>query len=164
MQHKCIDQLDKFYFRDAQLEKCELQSDAMHWIVSGLVARYNNPSNETLVDRYMETTQIRFKNASIQRMLLEGAKLYSADDVLLEEIPDTIIPESEYAQMLKRFADGIIFWMKSKPAQKDGMLCFEMAIDLEDEESETVNTYWMEVEYEKAIFEWDHFLNKAMLE
>lgn len=164
MKYKCIDHLDKFYFRDAQMNKCEYKDGLMTWNLTGAVARYNNPSNETLVDRYMDTTQVRLKGAEIKALFLEGAKYYDANDVLQTEIPDTVIPREEYEKTLKLLSDGIIFTVKPKDTDASGKLCCEMAVDVRDEENERTDTYWLEVEYEKAVFEWEHFLNKAMLE
>lgn len=164
MKYKCTDHLDKFYFRDACMEKCEFNSGLMTWQVSGIVARYHNPANETLVDRYMDTADVRFKNPVIRRFVLEGAKLYNADDVLVEEIPDTVIPEAEYESLFRRFSGGILFAVLPKDPVGEGRQVCEFAVDLENEEEETTETYWVEVEYDKVLFEWDRFLNKAMLE
>lgn len=164
MKYKCIDNLDKFYFRDAQMNKCEYQDGLMIWSLDGVVARYNNPGNETLVDRYIDTAQVRLKGAEIKKMFLEGARYYDANDVLRQEVPDTVIPAEEYEKTLDLFANGIIFTVKQKETNIEERLCCEMAIDVKDEEEDRTDTYWVEVEYEKAVFEWEHFLNKAMLE
>ena len=54
--------------------------------------------------------------------------------------------------------------MKEKGPSAGGVCCCEAGIDVTDEESGETSTYWMEIEYEKAVIEWEHFLNKAMLE
>ena len=45
--------------------------------------------------------------------------------------------------------------MTPKPAKNGGTCCCEIAVDVEED------TYWIEVEFEKAVVEWEHFLNKV---
>ena len=75
MKYKCVNHLDQFWFRDAQMEKCEYQENRMTWVLSGAAARYNNPENETLTDRYIDTAQVRFLDVKIRRCFLEGQSI-----------------------------------------------------------------------------------------
>ena len=164
MKYKCVNHLDRFWVRDAQMEKCEYQENRMTWVLSGAAARYNNPENETLTDRYMDTAQVRFLDVKIRRCFLEGAKYYDADGVLQREVPDTEIPAEDYEKTFRLFADGVMFWVKEKEAAFGGAHCCEAAVDVTDPETGGTDTYWLELEYGKAVTEWEHFLNKAMLE
>ena len=83
-------------------------------VLSGAAARYNNPENETLTDRYMDTAQVRFLDVKIRRCFLEGAKYYDADGVLQREVPDTEIPAEDYEKTFRLFADGVMFWVKER--------------------------------------------------
>lgn len=164
MKYKCVDHLDQFYFRDATMHKCEYRDGHMTWMVTGAVARYNLPVNETMADRYIDMAQIRFREAQITRFFLEGARYYDADNVLQREVPDVDIPPEDYEKTMKMFEDSVIFWVKEKAPSAGGNCCCEVGIDVTDPETEETSTYWMEIEYEKAVTEWEHFLNKAMIE
>lgn len=164
MKYRCVDHLDKFYFRDARMQKCGYRDGQMTWTLTGAVARYNLPVNETMTDRYIDTAQIRFKGAAITKFFLEGARYYDANDVLQREIPDTDIPEEDYEKIFKLFTNSVIFWVKEKEPSAGGNCCCEVGIDVTDAETEDTSTYWMEIEYEKVVTEWEHFLNKAMVE
>lgn len=155
MKYKCINELDKFSFREAIMEKCECREDVMIWELTGVIAKYDNPANETLVDRYIDTTQVRLKKPVIKKLLLEGAKYYDANEVLLREVPDQDIPEEDYDKTFRLFVGAEIFVILQKEASREGMLCCQVAVDIEED------TYWFEVEYEKAVFEWNNFLNKV---
>ena len=161
MKYKSINQLDKFYFRDAALQECKYADNQMTLKMTGVVARYNHPSNETLTDRYIDQTQVRIKGAVITKFFLEGAKYYDANDVLQKEVPDTDILPEEYEKVFPLFQNSVVFWVKDKEASVRDRFCCEIGIDVTNEKTDT---YWMEVEYEKAVTEWEHFLNKAMLE
>lgn len=164
MKYKCVNHLDKFWFRDAKMEKCEFRDGHMTWVLTGAAARYNNPSNETLTDRYLDTAQVRFRDVRITRFFLEGARYYDANDVLQQEVPDQEIPKEDYEKIFRLFPGSVIFWVKEKEPSAGGKCCCEAGVDVMDEESGETSTYWMEIEYEKAVTEWEHFLNKAMLE
>ena len=153
MKYKCVNELDKFMFQDAEVKKMEFNPGLMTMVLLG-VARHNNPSNDTLVDRYLDDTEIRFKSPVITKFLLEGAKYYDANNVLQREVPDQDIPEGQFKEIFKKIQeDGKVFVVTPKPAKNGGECCCEIAVE-ED-------TYWVEVEFEKAVVEWEHFLNKV---
>lgn len=164
MKYKCTDHLNQFWFRDAQIKKWECGEGRMTWLLTGVVARYNNPSNDMLTDRYIDTAQIRFRDVKITRFFLEGAKYYDANNVLLREVPDTEILPEDYEKVFRLFHDSIVFWLKEKEPSAGGTCCCEVGIDVTDEETDETATYWIEMEYDKAVTEWEHFLNKAMVE
>ena len=158
MKYKCVNDLDKFSFRDAQMKKCEYNPGLMNWEIVGAVAKYNNPSNDTMVDRYIDTTYVRLKNPVITKFILEGAKYYDANGVLQKEVPDQEIPKEDYQKIFGLLTDVCIFVITPKAASQGGQFCCEVAVDVEED------TYWFEVEYEKVILEWEHLLNKAAQE
>lgn len=156
MKYKCVNELDKFMFQDAEVKKMKFNQGLMTMVLLGVAARHNNPSNDTLVDRYLDDTEIRFKSPVITRFLLEGAKYYDANNVLQREVPDQDISENQYKEIFQKMQeDGKVFVVTPKPAKNGGECCCEIAVDVEED------TYWVEVEFEKAVVEWEHFLNKV---
>ena len=148
MKYKCVNELDKFMFQDAEVKKMEFHPGLMTMVLLGAAARHNNPSNDTLADRYLDDTEIRFKSPVITRFLLEGAKYY--------EVPDQDIPEDRFKEIFQKMQeDGKVFVITPKPAKNGGECCCEIAVDVDED------TYWVEVEFEKAVVEWEHFLNKV---
>ena len=49
MKYKCVNELDKFMFQDAEVKKMEFNPGLMTMVLLGVAARHNNPSNDTLV-------------------------------------------------------------------------------------------------------------------
>ena len=133
-------------------------------MLSGAAARYNNPENETLTDRYIDTAQVRFLDVKIRRCFLEGAKYYDADGVLQREVPDTEIPAEDYEKTFRLFADGVMFWVKEKEAAFGGAHCCEAAVDVTDPGNRRDRYLLAGIGVRKAVTEWERFLNKAMLE
>ena len=99
MAFKCVNELDKFMFQDAEVKKMELNPGLMTMVLLGVAAKHNNPSNDTLTDRYLDDTELRFKSPVITRFLLEGAKYYDANNVLQREVPDQDIPEEQFKEI-----------------------------------------------------------------
>ena len=156
MKYKCVNQTDKFSFRDAQIQRCRYNTDVLMMEVDGVIARYDHPCNETLTDRYIDTVSIRLKKPVIRSFFLEGAKYYDANDVLLEEIPDRDIDPGDYEKIFEKLKQAYIFKVLAK--EEDDCQVLEIAVDVGED------TYWFETKCEKAVFEWDNFLNKAMQE
>lgn len=164
MKYKCENNLDKFYFGDANIEKCECQDGHMTLVMDGAAVRYNNPANETLTDRYIDMAQVRLKDMKIRRLFLEGARYYDANDVLMREVPDQEINQEDYEKMFRMFSGASVFTVEEKEASDEDSFCCEIALDVTDEEADEMSTYWMEIEYKKAVTEWEHFLNKMIPE
>lgn len=155
MKYKCINELDKFMFQDADVIKFNWTPEVLTMELAGAAARHNNPANDLLTDRYLDDTQMRLRAPRLTRFFLEGAKYYNADNLLVEEVPDQEIPQEERAQTFAKLSGGRVFVITPKDAFTEGLLCCEMAIDVGED------TYWLELEYEKAVVEWEHFLNKV---
>lgn len=161
MKYKCVNELDKFIFRDAQVKKCEYSPEQLTVEAVGVVAKYDNSCNETLTERYIDAACMRLKNPVITKFFLEGAKYYDANGVLQEEVPDHNIPAGDYGETFRVLGGGRIFVLTPKEAAQEGKLCCELAVDVGEEDTDT---YWVEVEFDKAIVEWNNFLNKTVQE
>ncbi len=153
MNYKCVNDLDKFDFKEARVLELMLSDDGLILELTGGIAKYNNPCNTKYIDCFIGETRIRMKDVNIRRMFLEGAKYYSADDVLLREVPDEDIPESSWKDVFNRMTSGEVYMISEIASNEDGTRVCEMAVDVEDD------TYWMEAYYSRIIIEWDRFMN-----
>ena len=156
MKFKVVDQLDKFGFRDVQVNTCEMKDTTLHMTMGGVVSKYNNPCNERFQDWYILESYARFEGAEITNCYKEGLKYYDANNVLLEEIPDEPISPEAYMETLKLLKNSIMFTLLEKDAP-EGRKCVEIALDLEEGD-----TYWVEFVYDRVIIEWDRYANKVM--
>ncbi len=151
MNYKCVNDLDKFSFRDADVLELQFSPDVFLLELSGGIAKYNNPCNTQYVDSFIGEIQIRLMNPVITRFFLEGQKYYNADDVLIREVLDSDIPPESYDETLEKLKPGIVFLFREQEPGVDGRRHGELSIDVEED------TYWIELEYEKIILEWDRF-------
>ncbi len=155
MKYKVTNNLDKFDFKDFDLNEIALEKDSLRIEMAGGIARYNNPCNEKYVDCYIAETELRFLNPSIDRFFLEGSKYYNANDVLIEEIPDKELSELEYQSKLKSFNNSRLFYIEGVEKEENKYKC-QISIDTESEE-----TYWIVVSCEKVVIGWDRFMNRV---
>ncbi|MCD8230848.1 MAG: hypothetical protein LUD14_03330 [Clostridiales bacterium] len=155
MKFKCVNDLDKFDFNEAEITTLKTDGDALLLETSSGIAKYNNPCNTKYVDCYIADTQIRMKNARITRFFLEGPKYYNADDVLLEAVPDKDVLEEDYEKTMKMLVSGAIYVFRETGNPSEDVRTCEIAIDVEDD------TYWIEAECERIILEWDRFRNQV---
>ena len=138
--------------RDAEASLKGLRARWLEFYVEGAVVKDNNSQNEYYTDKYADQMEIRFKNPVIEAVLLEGHKYYDANDNLVEEVPDQKLAEDEYEKIFGKFKENYIFYGGKPEADKK---CYQMIVDV-DEDSYIVSFY-----YDKVIYGWNHFLNKA---
>ena len=155
MKYKCVNELSKFGFQEAGLISCDYKEGTMNLTFEGVIAMYDNPHNQKFEDCYISATQMRLKNASIVKFFLEGAKYYDANDVLLEEVPDRDIMPEACMETIEKLSNSAVFMLREKNTDQEETKCCIMAVDVEED------TYWMEIQYEKAVIEWERFMNKV---
>lgn len=170
MKYKSINELNRISLTDARIKSFEMseENNVITLAVEGAVVMAENSQNEYYTDKYTDLMQIRFLGPVIEAILLEGHKYYDANDKLIEQVPDIQINPEEYKKLIKDFEEQYIFYggiPKERVVQNyvnqddlkitDGMNCYQMIIDVEDD------SYVVSLYYEKAIAEWEHFLNKA---
>lgn len=184
----CIEnELNTMDFHDATIEAVDWDDRenvqaVLTFTLTGVIVKAENSQNEMYTDRYADTMNLRFTGAEIQAILLEGHKLYDADDRLIEQVPDRPFSAEEYRQVLKKFANSAIFYAgipKEKVVENyvnfpgsaagnttmgDGSdickrkECFQMIIDTDEEENPS---YVLSFFYDNATASFEHLLNKA---
>lgn len=183
----CIEnELNTMDFHDASILEVDWDQkgaadSVLTFTVTGAIVKADNSQNELYTDRYADTMNLRFTGVAFQAILLEGHKLYDANDKLIEQVPDRPFKPEEYKQVLKRFANSAVFYAGA-PKEKivenyvnystpktDGTSqgeavdyskkeCFQMIIDTEEDDNPS---YVVSFFYDKVTAEFEHFLNKA---
>lgn len=144
-----------FSFKDANIVSWEMHEQHMQMQLNGVIALANNPCNEEMVDRYVDVVQLRMRNVSIKNMLIEGYKYYDANDVLQEEVPDQVIPVIDYPKIIKECSQQQGFLFQIEEEIKGEEKLYHFSIDVEEK------TYLVTLQMEKAIMEWDRFMNRT---
>ncbi len=155
MKFKCVDELDKFSFSESEVRSCSSSTEYFKLELDGVIAKYNNPCNQRYQDFFIATTQVRFAYPQITKVFLEGRRIFDANDVLLEEIPDVEIMPEQYEEIFRKLKGGIVFMLQEQVDAAAGTRSFELAVDVGDD------TYWIQTDFEKSIAEWDRFVAKV---
>lgn len=152
MNYKSVNELNKFAFQDAQLMNLSVEQDTVTFELEAVIVKANNSANEMMCDSYAGTMTLRFIRAGISQLFLEGYRYYDADNVLQKTVPDTPIAPEKYTETFRKFKRGYLYELEKK---EEG--AYMIGVDLEDSEE----TYWFTVRFEKAIAEWDRYMNKV---
>lgn len=156
MKYKCENELQTLSFKDFAISSITYANNKLTIMTDGGIARYNNSCNETLEERYISETEITFFNAEISRFYLEGGKYFTADDVLIEEIPDTDFTPEEYTEKLKLLSseESVIFFLAENKSGDESF--YEIAVDIVND------TYWLKISADKVTASFDRFMNRVM--
>lgn len=158
MNYKSVDELENFCFQDAQIQGIEYKEDALCFVLDAVIVKAKNSQNTNFTDSYAGTLTMRLMGANLQKAIKEGYKYYDANDNLIEEIPDTALSVLETDALLKRSAGYYLFDVVEveKTQNTTGHFLYLFGIDEDDETS-----YWLQIEFEKSILEWDRYMNRV---
>ena len=155
MKYKCENELHTLNFKDFNVLEVKYKENNLTICTNGGIARYDNSCNETLEERYISECEIQFINCNIDRFYLEGGKYYTADDVLIKEVPDEDVKESDIKTTLNKFKEeGLIFFFSGKTENEKYKT--ELAVDIVND------TYWLNVTADKVVVNFDRFMNRVM--
>lgn len=153
MKYKCENELNTLSFKDFDVLEIKYENDKFTLMTGGGVAKYDNSCNETLEERYISETTLMFMDAKISKFILEGGKFFTADDVLIKEVPDTDIELNKYEETFNKLKEGTVFFVGEKSGEGHVV---EIAVDVEND------TYWITVEASKIVIGFDRFMNRVM--
>lgn len=155
MNYKSVNELNKFTFQDAQLMDLSVENDTVTFELEAVIVKAANSANEMMCDSYAGTMMLRFIHAEISNLFLEGYRYYDADNVLQKTVPDTPIAPEKYAETFRRLKKGYLYELEKT---EEG--AYMVGVDLDD----SGETYWFTLKFEKAIAEWDRYMNKVRSE
>ena len=94
---------------------------------------------------------LRMMDPRIVAVTEEGYKIYNADGVLQQEVPDRALDPGEYAQLCEKLEDAVVYELKKAGDR------YRIAIDGEE------HAYTLEVKGSGDSEEWQRFMNLAEL-
>jgi len=158
MNFKSVDELQHFQFQDAQIAEVSINEEGIQFTLEAVIVKATNSQNTNFTDSYAGTLSMRLVKGEIQKAVKEGYKYYDANDVLKEEIPDTPLSQEEIDTLLGNLKDAYLFDMVpvEESQNQTGQYLYLIGIDLDEETS-----YWFQVTFEKAIMEWDRYMNRV---
>lgn len=160
MKYKSINEIEKFSFEDCMISKFEVKEDMLCLELEALIVKPNNSQNTNYTESYAGTTTARFMGGKILSGVKDGYRYYNANDELIKETPDESLADEQIRALTKNCQGAYLFSMSMKE-QKDNAYTYFMGIEFADEENTMLDSYQMEVTFEKAIFEWDFYMNRV---
>lgn len=161
MGYQSVDEIEKFSFEDCKISKFQVRENQIDMELEALIVKPDNSQNTNYTESYAGTTKVKLTGGKILSGFKDGYKYYDANDVLIKEIPD----ETLTAEQLEKFpktCEGAFLFSMVKTKQENDIYYYEMGIEFEDEEDNTVaDSYQLTISFEKAIFIWEQYLNRV---
>lgn len=155
MAYQSVNEIEKFSFEDAQITKIKETEQGITMEVEALIVKPNNSQNANYTESYAATTTIRLVEGKIVSGVKEGYKYYDANDVLKEVVADKPLSKEQINQLIDNCENAYVigFLQESKEDEK---FVYSFGIEINEDES-----YWLLLEFGKAIFNWEQYLNKV---
>lgn len=160
MKYKSINEIEKFSFEDCMISKFEVKEDMLCLELEALIVKPNNSQNTNYTESYAGTTQVRLMSGKILFGVKDGYKYYNANDELIKEKPDEPLTGEQILALTKNCQGAYLFSM-TKKEENDNAYIYFMGIEFTDEENTMEDSYQLEITFEKAIFEWDFYMNRV---
>ena len=140
-------EIENFDFRESYLQEIVQMSGNFRTIIDQVKIKPENSINRDI--RLMRTNNLGLHliDAVVTSIVEEGVKIYNADQVLQQEIPDRVLEESEYTQLYQSLEGCEIYNIE----KKEGV--YEFAIDGEE------RSYLICVQGSGDTQDWDRFMN-----
>lgn len=162
MRYTAVNELEHFNFKDAVIHsfKIEPALETISLELRAVIVTPDNSQNDNATYSYAGDLGMRFTGARLQKAVKEGYKYYDANDILIEEVPDMPLSLLETDVLLKR-VEGAYMWNMTKVEDTQnhtGHFLYLMGIDLDDEDN---TAYWLQLEFDKVIMEWEKYMNRV---
>ena len=152
---KSIDETDRFSYEDCVLTDMEKAEDGLILDVVALIVKENNSQNTNFTESYAGPSKIKFVGGKILKLIKVGYKYYNADGLLIKSVPDELVEESEWASLFKSFPGNYL------PYIGIGNDCYDIEIEMSEEDGTQGNSYIIVVDASSVIITWDKYLNRV---
>lgn len=149
MKYTSTNQLEQFSFQDAVIAEVRLQHTTFTLDLDNITILSNNTHNRDIHDMRANNAILTFTEATINKIVAEGYRVYDANNELTESVDDQVIDPKDFSSFFPQLANTTIYSIE----QTDNKHCV-INIDAE------YQTYLIEVSYDTSLVEWDRFLTK----
>ena len=163
MAFKSVNEISTFSFEDCMITKFEYKEKEVYMELDALIVKANNSQNTNYTESYAGTTRVRLLGAEILAGYQEGSRYYDANDVLVSEVPDRPFSEEELKDFLKTCEGNYLYCME-QIKEENGKYDYSVGIEYADDNdygSTVLDSFRLEICFEKAIFEWDKYMNRV---
>lgn len=161
MGFQSTDEIEKFSFEDCKIGKFLIKENQICMELEALIVKPDNSQNTNYTESYAATTTVKFINGKVLYGVKDGYKYYDANDVLQKEVPDEPLTEEQIKEFPEK-CEGAYLFSVEKQKQENDLYYYELAIEFEDEEDNTVaDSYRLQICFEQAVFTWEEYLNRV---
>ena len=154
-------EIEQFCFDDCQIIKFEVKENMIRMELEALIVKRNNSQNTNFTESYAGTTEVRLLGGKIIKVVKDGYRYYDANEVLISEIPDKELSYEETEELLKSCNGAYLYFME-KEKEESNIFYYTIGIEFVDKEENTMSdSYSMSVSLDKAVFNWEHYMNKV---
>ena len=163
MSFRSVNEISTFSFEDCMVTKFEMGETDLYMELEALIVKANNSQNTNYTESYAGLVRVRLQGAKVLSGYQEGSKYYDANDVLIREIPDKPFTEKELQDFLKTCPGNYLYCMEPVKAEEGS---YEYSVGIEyaednDYGSTVLDSFRLNICFEKAIFEWDRYMNRV---
>ena len=162
MGFKSVNEIEKFTFDDCVVSSFKANEAGIILVLEALIVDSNNSQNTNYTESYADTTTVRLLDGKIISAKKDGYKYYDANEVLLEEVPDTVLSDEETDNIIKTCEGAYLYYMEKDADNLSSENIYNIGLEFTDEEDNTAaDSYEIKVSFKEAIFTWERYLNRV---
>ena len=166
-----VNELQKFSFEDCVVAKAYLTGGQVRFSLEAVRVKPDNSQNKNYTESYADTADLDLKEGEVLSLVKEGWRMYNADNVLEQEVPDEPVPADAWRDIAERLTGAYLFSVKELPAEgasaddagsarRTAVLRFEIPPEVEFD-TEPTESYELTVSFTDSYLRWDRYLNKV---
>lgn len=149
MKFRTENELNTFDFKEAVLEELRFAPGSFYMLLDNVKILETNSRNRDVRTMRTNGLELRILEPQIQEVIEEGCKIYNADGVLQQEVPDRSVEAEQYGALCEELSGAAVFDIK----KEDGR--YRILIDGEE------HGYTFLVQGGGDIEDWNRFMSLA---
>lgn len=150
MKYFTTNEWNQFGFSEAYIAEIQKVNGCLQFTLDNVMIEPDNSQNLDIRRMRANELLLCIHNASVERLVEEGYQVYNADGKLMQQYDDTEIPQENYNDLLKSFADGESRIYSLEKTEDTYIFTIDASSD---------RTYVLYVAGTKDTEEWNRFLN-----
>lgn len=142
-------EVETFDFGEAHVGELRFGLGPFYMLLDNVKILETNSCNRDV--RTMRTNGLTFRivDPQVLSVIEEGYKVYNADGILQQEVPDRTVDPEEYADLCAMLEEAVVYEIKKEDS------IYRISIDGEE------HAYTLEIKGAGDSEEWDRFMNLA---
>ncbi len=162
MGFKSVNEIEKFTFDDCVVQSFKVNEAGIILVLEALIVDSNNSQNTNYTESYADTTTVRLLEGKIISAKKDGYRYYDANEVLMEEVPDTVLNDEEIKNIINTCEGSYLYYIEKDVDNENDENIYNIGLEFIDEEDNTAaDSYEIKVSFKEAIFTWERYLNRV---